>query len=377
MGKVVYFGQAGLGGSERIISSASNTLISYVTNAIAPMRNLLVLSSACSSGDNPCKETHELSNGVAVTYLPLSMNKGASLLKRVLTKHKNKKELYKGLLDAVQDGDTLIVYHSLSYIKELKALRKKRKFTLILQVCEIYSDVTEDKKSRKAEIDFIHTADKYIFSSQLLNSELNTENKPYVICMGTYETAEQIVAPKQDGKTHLVYAGTFNPIKGGVFSAIACTEFLDENYHLHILGGGEDMLVKSVIKEIILASTKTACEISYEGYLVGEEYKRLLQSCHIGLSTQDGSKAYSNTSFPSKILVYMANGLRVVSGKIPAVTTSDIDGEMFYYEHQAPRMIASAIKAATQAQKTDSRMALKRLDAEFQKSILSLIEEEK
>ena len=52
----------------------------------------------------------------------------------------------------------------------------------------------------------------------MLEKELN-EGKPYAILMGTYHSESVLSTPKDD-KIHLVYAGTFNPKKGGVFNAI-------------------------------------------------------------------------------------------------------------------------------------------------------------
>jgi glycosyltransferase involved in cell wall biosynthesis len=216
-------------------------------------------------------------------------------------------------------------------------------------------------------------ADGYIFSSNQLCKRFNSQNKPYVICMGTYNAEDTLSTPIDDGKTHIVYAGTFNPHKGGVFNAISATEYLDSSYHLHILGGADEKLFKLVAKAIIEASLKTECQITYDGFLTGDEYKSFLQSCHIGLSTQDSEGAFNNSSFPSKILVYLANGLKVVSSKIPAVTTSMVDSAMYYYDYQAPREIARAIKDARENDKCDPRELVDKLNRSFIEDIKILL----
>lgn len=54
-----------------------------------------------------------------------------------------------------------------------------------------------------------------------------------------------------DGKTHVVYAGIFDPNKG-VITAVDAARFLNGNYHIHILGFGKQSeidYVKSKIEE--------------------------------------------------------------------------------------------------------------------------------
>ena len=96
-------------------------------------------------------------------------------------------------------------------------------------------------------------------------------------------------------------------------------------------------------------------KITYDGLLSGEEYIKFIQSCDIGLSTQNPNGKYNDTSFPSKILSYMANGLRVVSVRIPVVEESGIGKCVCYYDEQTPENIAKAIKSIDFSEEYDSR----------------------
>jgi hypothetical protein len=245
---------------------------------------------------------------------------------------------------------------------------------LILQVCEVYSDVSENEKLRKKEIDFIKSADKYIFSSVLLEKKLNADKKPYAICMGTYEAQKTLAQPINDGKIHIVYAGTFNTKKGGVINAIDCTEYLDEKYHMHLLGGADDLLLKHILKRMIQTSVKTSCEISYDGYLSGETYNKALQLFHIGLSTQNAKDAFNETSFPSKILTYLSNDLRVVSSKSSSVITSSIGDKMYYYEEDTPESLANAIKSININEDFSGKNIVSSLNLDFINSLRELLE---
>ena len=109
-------------------------------------------------------------------------------------------------------------------------LKKIKKCRLIIEVEELYSDVKEDIALRKKELDYLQIADKYIMITELLNKEVNLQDKAMIISHGTYQAVPIYGKKIDDGKTHVVYAGSFNPIKGGAISAIEAAEFLDESF---------------------------------------------------------------------------------------------------------------------------------------------------
>ena len=85
----------------------------------------------------------------------------------------------------------------------------------------------------------------------------------------------------------------------------------------------------------------------------------------IGLSTQIPDGVYNDTSFPSKILSYMCNGLNVVAINIKAVNKSAINSYVnFYYEHK-PELIAAAIVDAKIYDRSEILKKIKYLDEKF------------
>lgn len=298
-------------------------------------------------------------------------NKFQRLFQRILIRY----SLIKYILKNTDKSTKVIVYHSLGYLKTIKFLKKIKKFNFILEVEEIYADVMNDNKIRKQEIDFFKSADSFIFPTSLLNKEINKENKPYVITHGTYKVEEQRSSKfrEQDGKIHIVYAGTFDPRKGGGAAAAAAAEFLGKNYHIHILGFGSQNDIDNMKKLVSEISLKTECIITYDGLKTGEEYIEFIQRCDIGLSTQNPNADFNSTSFPSKILSYMSNGLRVVSINIPAIKESDIGDYMYYYEKQTPKEIAKAIQKIDFDDNYDSRKTIFDLDQKFRKELFKMI----
>ena len=129
--------------------------------------------------------------------------------------------------------------------------------------------------------------------------------------------------------------------------------------------------MKDLISEV---SKKSVATVTYDGLLSGEEYIRFIQSCDIGLSTQNPDAAFNATSFPSKILSYMSNGLRVVSIRIPAIEGSAIGKYMYYYDKQTPEEIAKAIMAVDLNDDYNGRQVISKLDAEFSYDIAKLME---
>ena len=104
-----------------------------------------------------------------------------------------------------------------------------------------------------------------------------------------------------------------------------------------------------------------------------EKYIRFIQSCDIGLSTQNPNAAFNDTSFPSKILSYLGNGLRVVSIRIPAIDLSSIGKYIYYYDRQGPEEIARAILNVDFKEPYDSRKAIMELADKFESEIAKLL----
>lgn len=58
---------------------------------------------------------------------------------------------------------------------------------MIIQVCEIYSDVINDNRQKQRELDFFKLADGFIFSTGYLGNLINIDNKPSCVCLGIYK----------------------------------------------------------------------------------------------------------------------------------------------------------------------------------------------
>lgn len=272
----------------------------------------------------------------------------------------------------IKRGEQILVYHSLGYDSAFIKLKSIKRIKIIGDIEEIYQDVSKQKISKeKNEYRFIEICDKFLFPNTVLNERLNKNNRSYLVCHGIYK-ANEIVAEKfSDGKIHLLYSGTFDPVKGGAVASIRMAEFLPENYHLHITGFGDDTAVLSELRRI---KNVAKCDITYHGYLDNEAFVNLMQSCSIGLCTQDPTSLLNLTSFPSKILNYMANGLVVLSGRNRAIEESSIADVIYYYDEQSPKAMADAVLRIEYIDSEEGRNLLNELDRHFKDGLEELIQ---
>lgn len=375
MEKIIYIGYYNSlnNNQKRNIVLAATNKMNYIIETMDKKFQVNVLSVSESRENKSYPLTEEkLFNNSKLILLPTK--KFGNVFNRVIQRFFIKISLIKYILKNTDKNTKIIVYHSLGYLNTIKWLKKIKKFNLILEVEEIYADVIGNKKIRKKEINFFKSADNYIFPTKLLNDEINKENKSYLINHGTYKVEKQRNGKlrDKDGKIHIVYAGTFDPRKGGA-AAAAAAKFLPENYHIHILGFGSKNDTENMKKVILEISKESKCLVTYEGLKSGEEYINFIQSCDIGMSTQDPDAAFNATSFPSKILSYMANGLRVVSINIPAIKKSDIGDYMYYYEKQTPEEIAKAIQKIDINDNYNSRKIISDLDKKFTKELFEML----
>lgn len=352
------------------VLSASNKL-SYIFEVLKKNGNdfEIVSASGTMNKKGVAAKKDNLENGIRF-WLPASLGRPCGIV-RVLDRAFIKAQLFFKLIN-MEKGETLIVYHSLFYMNLVRLIKKIRKVKLVLEVEEIYGDVMENERVSNKEYSFCNLADAYIFPTELLDEKINTTKKPSTIIYGTYKVEEKLADKFDDGKIHIVYAGTLDPRKGGAIAATA-GEFLDGGYHIHILGFGNDENKKYLFSEIDRVSKFSECKVTYDGLLSGNDYIRFLQSCHIGLSTQNPNAKFNDTSFPSKILSYLANGLRVVSVNIPAIEASAIGNCIYYYDEQVPQKIAKVVKQVDFEEQYLSGNLVSKLDKQFVSEIKRLL----
>lgn len=360
---------------------AAKTKIDYILKAIRTnsAEDIQIVSAATTKGNVYCsKRLESLGNNITLKLFP-SFGRN-NILMKAMDYCLIPIYLFFYLLKSAKPGETVIVYHSLKFITPVQMAKRIKRFKLIIEYEEIYSDVTGNQRKKKKEIHFGKHADGFILATKALKEALGICKVPYVICNGTYQV-EAVRNQKQkdsafiddDNIINCVYAGTFDPRKGGCVAAVAAAEYLPSNYHLHIIGFGSENDTNAIKKLVEDTSRRSKAKVTFDGLKSGDEYIEFIQRCDIGLSTQNPSAAFNSTSFPSKILSYLANGLRVVSIRIPVVEESEIGQILYYYNKQTPEEIANAIMSVNLSTEYDSRKIIKTLDSKFSSDIADML----
>ncbi len=349
------------------------TKSTYIANALVRAGNEVEIVSASGTKSNSfCKGgVKQLSENLSLRLFDAKPTD--NVIKCVLARNFLKKQLRKYLLDNVTENDVLFVYHSLSYMDLVKEVKEKKNPKLILETNEVYADITRNEKIREVEMKFLQSADEYVMSTELLKDKVNPDNKPFAVNYGVFSPEKKLEPVFNDGKIHCVYAGVLEPRKGAGL-AIDCAGFLDKHYHIHIIGFGSEQDISAINSRIDEVGKKTSCTVTFDGKRSEDEYLRFLQSCQVGFTTQNSDAAFNETSFPSKVLSYLSNGLRVVSVRIKAVEISKVANLMYFYDGDNPENVANAVKSIDLADGYDSRKELERIDREFVENIVSLTE---
>lgn len=251
----------------------------------------------------------------------------------------------------------------------MKNLFKKPYF---LQIEDVYSALSPEGKSfEDKEWKFFETANGYLCVNSLIKEKIYNP-APKIISHGRYVVSD-ILENKKNDKCRLVYAGVIEQVRNGAFLATQAMCDLSDRYELVVLGFGEEKDIndlKTLINKIN-AEKGWDC-VKYLGYMAGEEYLRELQKCSIAFSTHkydETNMKSADYTFPSKLLVYMGNGLRIVAQDLKCLRTSKIDEYITYYKSPTPKSVAEAVMEIDINKDYDCRMNIQQLDKQFCENI--------
>lgn len=362
--------------NRRLMSPAAVDKMNYIAKTLGSKGiHVDIIACGATSDAFHYRESAEIDGYITVKYHSC-IKKNKNFIWRGLGRIYENICNFMYILMHIKRNEVVLVYHSLYSMRAVYYAKKIISFYMILEVEENYNDVfLKSIASKKMEERMIQSADAYIFPTDMLEEKYNTLHKPYLLIHGTYGVPMRMKPLFEDDKIHIVYAGILDPRKGGILAAEAA-EHLSSKYHIHILGYGEQKEIDRIteIERRLCNERKTnAATLTYEGLLSGDKYIQFLQSCDIGLCTQDPNASFTATSFPSKILSYLANGLNVVSSRVPSIKNSLIGDMLFYYDEQTPEEVARKISTIKLKNKEIYRNRVRQLDQTFREEICCLI----
>lgn len=362
----------------RMYSPATASVIDYIADTLVRIGKSVEIISPSETKNKSGSfafRTNEIREGVVLTACATRGYKNKLL--RAYSKLKSRLWLVKYLLSKTERRE-IVIFWKTPPLYEPIILYKilDRKHTRILYYAsEIYQEVIPTGMiRRKEEWLLFEKADLFIMSTELLNDRINSKGKPSIILHGSYKLEKKCNKRFSDNLIHVVYAGIINNNKGSG-KAVEIAKYLSDSYHVNIIGYGTEDDLAYLKNSIEVSNQSNACKVSYDGLLLGEAFCEFLQMCDIGICSQNLDAKYNNCSFPSKILVYLSNNLRVVSINIKTIKSSVIGDCIYYSDSDSAEDFANAIKQIQMNHIYDSRKLITKLDNNFVGDLSSMLDE--
>jgi len=279
------------------------------------------------------------------------------------------------LLKNCKKYETILVYHSCSYMAVINLAKCLKKLDVILEIEEQYGMVWKSFENQKEqEKKYLK---KYrngcIVVSEVLEEMLEAKNA--IVSYGNYSVYQGTIAPKGIGDTiNMIYTGSIDTVKGSAFMAIELMEFLPANYVLTITGyiaRDDRELFYSSIESMNKKLKRNA--VNYRGVLNDDEYSNLLKSADMALNPQKEGE-FGQYLFPSKLLVYLSYNIPVVSTKGESIVKSKVAPLIKFAEEFSPMSMAKAILSVDFKSRVDSRLFLEQMSVDFRKQLKKRIQ---
>lgn len=285
-----------------------------------------------------------------------SIRESSKVLKR-LNSYLRNIQIVKFLL-SLSKGDILIVYHSNAISKLVWRICNIRGIKTILQIEEIYGySATGISKTLSEEIEAVKLYDYHMFVNDYIPMNLGIKSKASLVSYGVAQCCNLQGDLFDKNKKHVVYAGTIENRKMGALTSVRAAKYLSDNYVMHILGFGKSECIEKMKEEIREINAHAGYEkIVYHGQKFGSELDEFLCSCDIGISPNVLNEDFANHTFPSKVITYMSNGLKVVTGYCKSFEMCSLSDSWTYYYEFLPEAVALSVEAA--AKKDISKQAI-------------------
>lgn len=152
--------------------------------------------------------------------------------------------------------------------------------------------------------------DSYILFTKLMAAKMGIEDKPYIVSEGFCDASvfDDILDQEKYPRKSIVYGGNLSRLYG-IQNLVKGFMQTDLDAELHLYGAGEDA---AFIEEC----AKKDSRIKFFGRVDRKTLLVALKKAHLLVVNKPTSDDYSNYSFSSKILEYMASGTPLLTTKV-------------------------------------------------------------
>lgn len=358
--------------TEILNADSGNLSGSNISFYLGKVTSKFYLTELLNLRPNKLNKKTKISSNINKDFKVIGLGSGPSLLPMRFKSKILRRNVIKYILKNYEPGDKVIFYHSLSLLKYYKKIINKiGTDNCVLLIAEFYSDAPYYNYDKRTEISYVSIFKKYIFMSEGIKTQIQKKvpNLSYVYLFGHYNIPDTNNLNKLnsnlDGKIHLVYAGTPSKLKAGMDNAIDLCESMDGKCTLHLF---------TRLTEDLKSKLKQSPNTIYEGYVSHAVLMKRISDFDIGLATQNPDLPFNNSSFPSKIVTYLAQGLSVISSKSVSVMNSPLSKYVYFYDIGDVESISRAVNDAyTNQNRNANRKKIQDLNTEFINDLRKLL----
>lgn len=247
------------------------------------------------------------------------------------------------LVREVKSQDTLILYNgSKSFFMIIPVLVFKifRKTKYILEIEELYS-----YKRKKNMLSFSENISiKYASGYVIVNNNIRKfiyNQKPTLLNAGYFSYEYNILADYKENNNknlQIIYSGRLD--KGsGIEIFLESLKFITTKCSVVITGKGE---LASYVNSF--ENSNPLIDFKYLGLLNNKDYHELLCNTQIAVNPIWVKNDFTDVSFPSKVLQYLAYGLQVVSSNIKALDVlNGLRENIYIYNNDSSLQLAEQV----------------------------------
>ena len=166
------------------------------------------------------------------------------------------------------------------------------------------------KRMSEKMVDFQTNCDSYILFTEPMATKMGIEDKPYIVSEGFCDSTifDEISDQEKYSKKTILYGGNLSRLYG-IRDLVKGFMQTDLDAELHLYGAGEDV---QFIEECAAYDSR----IKFFGRVERKKLLVALKKAHLLVVNKPTADDYSNYSFSSKILEYMASGTPLLTTRV-------------------------------------------------------------
>lgn len=290
-----------------------------------------------------------IENKIKVQWVPFINIQG---LKQYSIKRSVEKRLKQWLIENQSVKDKTVLMYSIYPPYTEPAISLCEKYGCHL--CAVIADLPEymyswknlkgirgwySKRLSKKMLSLQGKCDSYVLFTEPMAEKMEIKDKPYMVSEGFCDAGifDDIPKQKKYEKKTVVYGGNLSRLYGirNLVKGFMQTD-LDAELHLYGVGGES---------EFIKESAKKDGRIKYFGRVDRKTLLVALKRAHLLVVNKPTEDDYSNYSFSSKILEYMASGTPLLTTKVGGMP-EEYQKYVFFIEDETVEGISKAITEA-------------------------------